>query len=364
MKLLFTTPAMRFGGAERVISVLSNQWAALGHEVHIVITGEDGSCVYPLADAVTVSCLGGVSQHTKLPHLALIRRLRTSIKAAAPDVVISFMNDICAYTAAAMVGLPIPLIYSERNDPNKVNQGRKDRLFRKIVERRAHGIVFQTEGAKACYSPAVQRKSRVILNPLDTRKLPEYVPDGESREIVTVGRLSEQKNHRLLISAFAELAPAFPDYCLKIYGSGPLEDALREQIRGLHLQERVLLMGNSAHVLQDIRSSALFVFSSDFEGLPNALMEAMAMGLPCISTDCSPGGARMLIHSGENGLLVPCGDVSALSGAMVYMLRHRREALAMGSKAKALKNQIQAETIAVQWLEYIEQINQSAQEKR
>lgn len=355
MKIMFVTPGMTYGGAERVISILCNEWDKKKHIVRIIITGDNGQCVYPLSKGVGCICLGGLNETNKHPHLELIKKIREEISKEKPDVVVTFMNDICAYTAIAMFGLKIPLIYSERNDPKKVNQSRKDKIYRKIAENFSEGIVFQTCGAQKCYSKRVQKKSTIILNPMNIMDLPECDYNRVKKEIVTVGRLEAQKNHKLLIDAFEKMADIFPEYNLKIYGTGSLENKLKEQIQKLHLESRVLLMGNSSHVLDDIKQAAQFVLSSDFEGLPNSLIEAMALGLPCISTDCSPGGAREVIKDGENGLLTKCGNVGELAKAMRYLLENKDKAYEFGRKAKCVREKVESSYIANCWIEFIEQ---------
>lgn len=195
----------------------------------------------------------------------------------------------------AITGLHIPLIYSERNDPNRVNQRKVDKIYRKIVEHRADEFVFQTTGAQKCYPKKVQKRSVVILNPLDVTGFPTHDFTVEKKEIVTVGRLEPQKNQKLLINAFSELAKDFPDYTLIIYGEGSLRNELENYIISKGLQSKVVLPGVKNNIQEYIKDASLFVLSSDYEGIPNALIEAMAIGLPCVSTDCSPGGARELI---------------------------------------------------------------------
>lgn len=355
MKIMFVTPAMTYGGAERVISILCNEWDKKNHTVSIIITGENEQCVYPLSKRVGCICLGGINKSNKYPHLELITKIRQEISEEKPDIVIAFMNDTCAYTAIAMLGLKTPLIYSERNDPKKVNQSKKDKIYRKIAEYFSKGIVFQTYGAQKCYSKRVQKKSAIILNPMNIMGLPECDYKNMKKEIVTVGRLEPQKNHKLLIDAFAKIAEKFSEYNLKIYGTGSLENELKEQIQKLHLESRILLMGNSKHVLEDIKQASQFVFSSDFEGLPNSLIEAMALGLPCISTDCSPGGAREVIKDGENGLLTECGNVDELAKAMCYLLDNQDKANEFGRKAKDVKFRVESGYIANCWIEFIKQ---------
>lgn len=354
MNLMFITPGMIYGGAERVISILSNEWIKLGINVTIVITSEETSCVYSLSDKIELVYLNGLNKDKFLPHLDLIKRLRKLIKEKNPDKIISFMNDTCAYTIISTIGLNIPIFYSERNDPNNVNQDIKNKIFKKIVEICAKGIVFQTEGAKLYYSKKVQKKSKVILNPMNLENLPLCSHLERKKEIVTIGRLENQKNQSLLIKAFSIIYKKYPDYVLKIYGKGSLKEKLLKLIKELKLEDKVYLMGNSKNVLNEIKDSSLFVLSSDYEGLPNALMEAMVIGLPCISTDCSPGGARMFIEDGKNGYIVPCNNKEELIKAMDKVLASRLIAKKIGEEAKKLKDNVKSEIIAKQWLDFLE----------
>lgn len=353
MNLMFITPGMLFGGAERVISILSNEWSKLGSKVSIVIVGKDKKCVYDLYKEVNVIYLNGLKKDKIFPHFNLVKDIRKVIKENKPDAVISFMNDTCAYTAISMLGLKIPLFYSERNDPNKVNQDIKNRIYRKIVEFFSKGVVFQTDGAKQCYSLRVQKKSKVILNPLNIDNFPECDYLFSKEEIVSVGRLSPQKNQKLLIEAFNIVSKEYPNYKLKIYGNGNLKDELLGLIEKLGLKNSVFLMGSSNNVLNEIKNSSLFVLTSDFEGLPNALMEAMAVGLPCISTDCSPGGARMLIEDGKNGYIVPCNNKEILARTMIKALSNKETLRKTGKEAKKIKEKLDSKNIAKLWMDFL-----------
>jgi len=270
-----------------------------------------------------------------------------------PDVLLCFYNDLCALCAAAIRGMGIRSVYSERNDPKRTNQRKIDKIYRKIVERRSDLVVFQSNGAKRCYPERVQKKSCVILNPMNTEGFPVHDFEKEDHMIVSVGRLEPQKNQKLLIRAFSQIKDEFPDHQLVIYGVGSLKDELTAQIRELDLCSRVSLPGTVRDVQERIRDSSLFVLTSDHEGIPNALMEAMALGLPCISTDCSPGGARELICDGVDGVIVACGDDKALAQAMRDLLRHRNKAASMGRAALRIRERAASKKIAKEWLDAI-----------
>ena len=175
----------------------------------------------------------------------------------------------------------------------------------------------------------------------------------ERKEIVTVGRLEPQKNQKLLINAFSELAKKFPDYTLVIYGEGSLRKKLEKYIESKGLKDRVFLPGAKNNIQEYIKDASLFVLSSDYEGIPNALIEAMAIGLPCVSTDCSPGGARELITNGENGVIVECRNSNELATAMARLLTDRESAKRMGTNAKKIYTRVDKNLVCNRWLDLI-----------
>lgn len=353
MKCLFVAPGMLFGGAERVMSILANEWGKSNVESMILVTETEAISKYPLSDKVTIIGCHEEKERARIPQFTVIKKVRDICKEWQPDVVISFYNDLCALTALAITGLHIPLLYSERNDPNRTNQRWIDRLYRKIVEHMADKIVFQTAGAQRCYPKSVQEKSTVILNPVNTNGFPSHDFSCEKSEIVSVGRLEAQKNQKLLIDAFELIASDFPEYQLTIYGEGSLRKELEEYIKAKGLQERVFLPGNKNNIQEHIKDASLFVLSSDYEGIPNALIESMAIGLPCVSTDCSPGGARELIKEGVNGLITPCGDAKKLSSAMRMMLSNKAYATSCGTEALKIRKKTDVKKISEDWLNYI-----------
>ena len=355
MKLVFITPGMTFGGAERVISILANLWCDMGHDVSMFITSSNKPSVYKLNEKINVEYYDDYKENN-VSHFKLISSIRKFVNKEKPDCVLSFINDVCAYTIIALMGKNIPIIYSERNDPNKTNQRKVDKIFRKIVELGASHIVFQTEGAKQCYSKKVQRKSSIILNPVELNRIPDRKKeDIDYSEIVTVARLEPQKNQELLIDAFNLVSKKHQDVVLKIYGEGSLKNKLQNKIDELGLKDKVFLMGAKQDVLEWIKESYCFVLTSDFEGLPNSLIEAMCMGIPCISTDCSPGGARQLLGN-DRGLIVPCGDKDRLAEAINMYLEQKDIAMQYGEAAYKLREEIESHTVAKEWINLTEKV--------
>ena len=178
----------------------------------------------------------------------------------------------------------------------------------------------------------------------------------QEKKIVTCGRLAKQKRFDLLIDAFHKVCDEFPEYTLEIYGVGAQQESLQEKINTLGRQERIKLMGRSEDVPNAVKTASLFVLSSDFEGLPNALMEAMALGLPVVSTDCGGGGARALIEDGVDGLIVPCNDADALAEAIRKNLADPEAAKLRGEKAGEKAKGFSTENVVAQWESYIKQI--------
>ena len=354
MNITFVTPGMGYGGAERVISILSNQWTLMGHNVAILIVGENSDCVYSLDDRVKIQNVGNLNGKPIIAHMKLIKNIKKVMFSLNTDIAVSFMNDTCAFTALALKHTKIPVFYSERNDPTRVNQRKIDKLYRKIVERYSKGFVFQTEGAKLHYKKSVQDKSTVILNPFNAENLPFYDFEKRNKEIVSVGRLQPQKNQKLLIDAFSLIANDFTDYKLKIYGDGQLREELQKQIVDYGLTEQIILMGAHKDIFNKISTASLFVLSSDFEGLPNTLIEAMCIGIPSVSTDCSPGGARELIVDGKNGIIVPRNDKCALADAIRKVLSDEKLAKKISEECKKVSERMKCEKISKQWLDFFD----------
>lgn len=350
MRIMFVVATLRYGGAERVVSILSKELIASGNEVGIYLTSPFTESAYSLDSNVNIFA----SQRVR-KKLGLLKHIRRTVKKYNPDVVVPFMVYQYIYTALALLGTKYPVVVCERNDPNAFRDSGFFRLLaRDLSFLVSKGAVFQSYGARNCFCKSIQNKSVVILNPLDINTMPIPFEGERENRIVTVGRLTKQKNHTLLIRAFSNVSLEFPNIILEIYGDGPDLEELQSLTRDLGISERVLFKGNVSDVFEKIKSAKLFAFSSDYEGLPNALVEALSMGMPCISTDCSPGGARSLINDGENGVLVPVKDVSAFSNALKLLLSDKDYASKIGSNALKLREKVASSYIASQWLNYFE----------
>lgn len=316
LKIAIYNISISGGGAERFTVVLSKGLADKGYDVHL-LTAAQQKDEYAVADSVKRVIL-----HEKNSFVSNAKDLLKYLKDNDVDIclAVGIYPNLVA-TLAKSPSLKTKIVISERNAPKHDHLSWKSKLLRKLLYWRADAYVFQTPGAMACYSKSIQKRSVVIPNPLK-ENLPAR-SNNPKKEIVAVGRLMPQKNYELLLSAFAEVCKRDADYTLHIYGQGIYETHLQDYAKRIGIDNRVFFEGFKDDVHSCIKDSDIYVLSSDFEGLPNALMEAMAMGFPVVSTDCPPGGPRMLIEHGVNGLLVPVGDVVSLSDAMLELINDK-----------------------------------------
>lgn len=354
MRIVFAIPGLGFGGAERVVSILASQLVKDNHDVKIILTSGNKKIAYDLSQNVEIDFLP--PKINVLKRWLLFRKKCLEYKAEA---IIAFMDTVGVMAACFMMHSGIPVITSERNDPTEKSRKLSFtfKALKAISVFLTKGYVFQSEGARNSYPKVCQRKSTIILNPIEDDCIPNRDNNEIELSIVNVGRLHNQKNQAMLISAFANSLFCKNGYVLHIYGDGELKTKLQSQVFNLGIEKKVILEGNQKDVLEKIKNASLFVLTSNYEGLPNALMEAMAIGIPCISTDCSPGGARMLINSNNsNGIIVPCENAEKLTTAMDYLYTHRDIMKSMGEKGKYIKEKANVVSITAQWVEFINKV--------
>lgn len=346
--IVFVVTSMGRGGAERVVSILANYYASIGWKVHIIMLWHD-ILEYKLDNDIQVHRLSnkGGNPYTKIPFL--VWRLRKSIKKIAPMAVVSFVaqNNIISYIATR--GLKVRLIPSERIDPASMKRGKLYSSILNIVYANATVSVLQTERARNFFPEKVRKNSVIIYNPVTVKC---HAESERKKIIITAGRLEKQKNHKMLISAFENFHKYFNNYKLVIYGEGILRTELENLVKEKGLENDVFLPGAVSDIQEKEANAEIFVLSSDFEGMSNALMEAMAIGLPCITTDCA--GSDELIENKKNGLLVKVGDEQGMLDAMLYMAENREEAEAMGHAAHTFSSVFATENVITKWRKTIE----------
>lgn len=340
-----------FGGAERQIIMLSNALAEKGHSVHLLVLAKD-DCSYEISEKVTIHNLAKKENPNNriLNRFLLLKKELSEIK---PDITINFIFQSSFFCSILPKRITGKVVYAERSDPYDSGYSLVLKLQRRFAISRMEGFVFQSEGARDFFNDKVKRKSIVIHNPLIIKNIDDYRSVEKKNIIVNVGRLHPQKNQELLIKAFAKIAFKHNDWILKIYGDGDLKEHLQNLIYKLGIEKQVSIYPSTKDIFSKIAQASIFALSSDYEGMPNVLMEAMAIGLPCISTDCRPGGARALIQNGVNGIIVPIMNVNALSNKIEWMIEHPDESNYMAQQAVKIVENHSPEHIYMRWESFL-----------
>lgn len=354
MRIVFSIAHITIGGAQRVCINLI-KWLQKNTSSEILLLVGSKLVVDDLQYDVT-----GIN-HKYLPKGTInkIKYIRREVKKFHPDIYVTFGVPSCLFDIPATIGLMLRHIVCERNDPAHFAGKTSTKIVSRLLMRLANGYVFQTKGAQDYYGGNIARNSVVIPNPVfDVENLPTEPYNGEStKTIVSVGRLNPQKNYLMLINAFKIISEKHPEYRLIIYGEGPERAKEEALIRELNIEDRVLLPGTTKNVYDSIHKASIFVLSSDFEGMPNALMEAMVMGLPCISTDCPCGGPSDLIRNNEDGILIPVNDKNALVNALEYMIDNPEKAKQMGKNAMDIRKRLSVDSVCSMWYSYFNNRN-------
>ncbi|WP_312562800.1 glycosyltransferase family 4 protein [Anaerospora sp.] len=356
-KIVFIGYLPGFGGAEKSMIMVANGLARMGNHVTI-ISLKDNNVVYEIDELVEYIFIPdqGISKFSKLINRFL--NLKSALSRIRPNVIISFWLQPAIYVALISKFNGYKNIYSERSDPGNKEYLGLTGIVRSIIFQLINGFIFQSTGAKNYFGKNIQSKSIVIPNPVYIKFNDYQIPKFREKIIVNVGRLHTQKNQKLLIEAFSYIEKEFPEYQLHIYGEGELKNELQELINKLELGKKVYLMGTTKDISRKIVNSSLFVLSSDYEGMPNALLEAMALGVPCISAECPPGAPSDLIDHGENGLLFPTKNAQALANCIKKILSDVSLAEQLAINAKQICHTHSSDKILAQWNEGILKISE------
>ena len=360
-RIVFVTNSMGFGGAEKMLTFVANSLAERGHACCIINLNAIGDYInekqQAVNDGITVHTLPKVAE-TISRHKFRLREIYHIAKSFRADVLIGFTGYPNFYAKIAGDMLHIPSIMSERGDPVRTTPNTvKSKLVTSVINR-SKGGVFQTDGAMAFYGKALQNRGAVIPNPIFvTDEIPDIPFDQREKTVVSVGRLdNEQKRYDIMLDAFQLFSHKHPEYVLKLYGRGTDETRIKAWADEKNLSTKVRFMGLSTRPMQDIAKDGIFLITSDYEGISNSLLEAMAVGLPCVSTDHTPGGARLLIRDHENGLLAPVGDAQGLANAMCEFAENAELARKCAENAKDVLSRFAPDKIIDMWETYIRKI--------
>ncbi len=358
---LFVTNSLGFGGAEKMLVFVANALSRRGYTCTII--NLDSLPEYVNEHRQTIDANVKVYAAKDVPsgqnkHIFRIKYIQNVALEVNADVLIGFTNFPNLYATIVGKLLHIPSIMSERGDPARTNgKSLKDRMITFLINR-ANGGVFQTDGAMAFYGKGLQKRGQVIPNPIFLKgEIPVVKYQDREKTVVSVGRLDNwQKRLDVMLQAFKQFHKNHPEYILKLYGRGAQENVIRQWAVELGISEYVRFMGLTTQPMQDIAKDGMFLITSDFEGISNSLLEAMAVGLPCVSTDHTPGGARMLIQDHENGLLAPIGDAQALAQALNEFADHPKLAEKCSKNARDVIERFDPNKIIDMWENYIEKV--------
>ena len=356
MKIVFVSQPLSAGGAERVVAALANKFYELGHEVKIVVVDNGDSNTYytnPKIEIIHIS----KPQNPIIDLLYRAKEMRKYFKNYRPDVIIPFTTQKNVSVLLATLFSSETVIACERNNPANDPSNKALRLLRRLLFWTAKGYVFQTEEAKSYFSKGIQKRSCVIPNPINDSLITPVEGDKTNR-IVMVCRLNSQKNIDMAIDSMKYIKESYPEYILEIYGksypgSHDYEDRLKKRVTNENLEKNVHFMGFRSDVHERIKDASIFLITSNHEGMSNSLMEAMALGLACISTDDSNGGARALISDHENGILIPVGDTRKCINAIGELISDKELAKKISKNAIRIREELSIERISCMWIDYI-----------
>lgn len=356
MDITFFLGGLSGGGTERVVCNLANYLAKHNHKIEIVTMSDDTPSYY-LADEVRrVILLYSSERKSTIQNLWLrYKRLKEYMRQSKTELYIVMLPVTIIMLLAMKKFTDAPIVVSERGDPSRLSNV-KQLLLKRLINR-AKGCVFQTEDAKQWYAPYIgEIKTAIIPNAINEAFLSSEVESLNKKKvnkIVSVGRLTDQKNYGLLLKAFSKIHIQYPQYKLVIYGEGPRRNELLQQINEAGLGDYVDLPGYVEDIKSSIEDSKLFVMSSLYEGIPNSLIEAMAIGLPCISTDCPVGGPRSVIDDRINGLLVNNNNEEELISAISTLLSDEGLREQIGKKAVDIKKKLAPERVYGLWESFL-----------
>ena len=359
MVIEIVTKNLLSGGAERVIYNLVNYWSSKGIICKIILV-DKREIFYKFSKNVEVIEIGKMSNNPIIDKFLRYKKVRDLTKSIGPDIVLSLPEEIGIYTIGALLFSSFPVVVSERNDPWRMPYKKSTRLLRKLLYPFADGLIFQTKEASMFFSSRLREKGAVLKNPFDSSIINEIdnnnIDNNKDNIIIGAGRLEKQKNFALLIEAFELFSREYPDFKLHIYGNGSLKRDLENLAKEKNIGDKVILPGSVKNLSKRIANARVFVLSSDYEGVPNVLIEAMAIGTPCIATNCSPGGAASLISNGENGFLIACGDKIAMYNKMKLIVDNECLSNDISRKSVLIKEELAVNKVGEEWLSYLKHI--------
>lgn len=353
-KVLFVIDNLSCGGAQKILSFLANGLSERYNHETAICSYASGAKHFELCESVQLFAGVPYRGNRITRHFRKIGFIKKCLSAFSPDIIISF-SVIPSILSILSSRSKIPVVFCERGDPYQVKSfiGKMEYAFVK----KASWLIFQTNGAREFFGPKINAKCSVIPNPVTGEIIPPCPQDMRRKRIAFAGRFEvKQKRQDLMVKAFSLVHRTHNDWCLDFYGDGEDLYSIRCLVDDYCLSDSVSFVGQVDNVEKRIWDYGLFVLCSDYEGIPNALIEAMCAGLPVVATDCSPGGARFLINNGENGLIVDRDDANQLAKAINFLIENPTIAQNYGLAAQEIADIYSPTIILKEWNDLIAQI--------
>lgn len=348
MKIIFALPDLGSGGAERVVSLLSNELIDKGYSVDIIMMfgNRIQYQLHPQINLIQLD-LGGLSKFDRI--LKLRRQLKILINDNNEVIIVQFQDSVLNTMLIASFGLKTKIIACERNNPYIKGTSLMKKLRAMLPYKFADYCVFQTPDARKYYSIVSDKSCSVIINPIT---IPQLSWNGkiDEKHLISICRLHKQKNIPMTLEVIDLLKNKYPNIHLDIYGEGNMKDEILEEIRKRGLQNNITLCGTTKQVTQKLAEASIFISTSDFEGISNSMLEAMAVGLPMVCTDCPIGGARLMLGDGA-GLLSEIGNIKQFAENLDGLLHNHDKCRLMSAFAKEKASQYTLLNIAQRWID-------------
>ena len=354
--ILFYLSGLAQGGTERVVVNLAEYFIEQGYIVTIATTHKTEK-EYLISNKIhrvlTSPGHDFISNSRVRNFFVRLKTLRKVLKDQNPDVVVSFIGKNNMMAILASTFLAIPVYVAVRGEPTEEYAGKMMRLVSKTLFYFSKGIILQTKQSMDYFPKPLRKKCVIMKNPLKAEFLEENNREHVENTIVTVGRCDANKNQKLLIDGFSIIAHKYPDTQTIIYGDGELREELIQYVRKLGLENQIKLPGLINNTRETIRNASIFVLTSNTEGMPNALIEAMVLGLPVISTDCPCGGPATLIEQNRNGILIGVNNKEQLAENLDKLLSKKDLRNSLGKEAAKMKELLHPDLVNKEWEKYL-----------
>lgn len=350
-----------WGGAHKVSVMLANYLSRNGYDVSIAVS-EHARIDYPIDSAIKKYFLCDLYKQSNTRAINLLKKMkafRSLCKQNKIDLVVGFTSNMAIYAIMAAVFSKRKSLISERTDPHIEPRKKILRGLRNMLFCLADKVVFQTPGARDYFPKIVRKKSWIIPNPI-SNDLPAVYNGEREKRIVNFCRIAPQKNLQVLFQAFDIFYEQHPQYTLEIYGDAKEGSEyitnLTKFLAGLKSKNHISIYGARQDIHEHIFNATAFASSSDYEGISNSMLEAMAIGLPVVVTDCQNGGERMCIEDGESGLIVPRNNPEAIAHALCRIVEDKEFADKISKNAVKIKDRFSYSKIFNLWEEIIEKV--------